>query len=163
MVALPGLVAAPEVRVKLFLRRPGRAVDALEHRPLLIAAPVGAGGAEQLERGDLAGARGMRAAAQIDERALPIEGRGGHRGPVALRRRDEVVDDLDLEVLTLLGEPGPRDVRRLLAELEWVIGGDRGAHPLLDLRQVVGRQRGRAQGGGVESLRGGRTRTPTWF
>src|SRR5690606_13301802 len=44
---------------------PGGAVDPLELRVLLAAAPVRAGGAHQLERGDDAGGRQVRAAAQV--------------------------------------------------------------------------------------------------
>jgi hypothetical protein len=42
VVSLLGLLESPQVRVKLGLRGPGRSVDALQHRPLLVAPPVGA-------------------------------------------------------------------------------------------------------------------------
>ncbi len=145
VVALLRLFAAPQVGVELFLRRPRGAVDALEHRALLVAAPVGPGRAEQLERADLARARDVRATAQVDERPLPVEGRRRHRRAVALRCREQVVDDLDLERLIALDQRGARRLRGLLAELERVVGRDRFAHPLLDLRQVVRRQRSRQQ------------------
>ena len=145
-----------EVLVELLLRRPGRAVDALEHRPLLVAAPVRAGRAEQLERPDLAGARDVRAATQVDEWALPIEGRRRHRRAVALGGGEEVVDDLDLERLVALDEEGAGLVRASLAELERVVGGDALAHPRLDRREVVGRQRARQQEVVVEAVGDGR-------
>ena len=141
VVALLGLLAPPQVAVELLLGRPGRAVDALEHRPLLVAAPVRPGGAEQLERPDLAGARDVRAAAQVDERTLPVERGRRHRRAVALRRGQQVVDDLDLERLVVLDLERARLGRRQLAQLERVVGGDALAHPRLDRGQVVGRQR----------------------
>ena len=54
VVALLRLLASPQVLIELLLGRPDRAVDALEHRALLVAAPVRPGRAEQLERADLA-------------------------------------------------------------------------------------------------------------
>ncbi len=141
MVALLGLLAPPQVCVELLLGRPRRAVDALEHRPLLVAAPVRAGRAEQLERPDLAGARDVRAATQVDERALPVEGRRWHRGAVALGGGQQVVDDLDLERLVVLDLERAGVGRRQLAQLERVVGGDALAHPRLDRREVVGGQR----------------------
>ncbi len=145
VVALLGLGPALEVEVELLLRRPGGAVDALEHRPLLVAAPVGTGRAEQLERADLAGAGHVRAAAQVDERALPVEGGRRHVGAVALGGGQQVVDDLDLERLVGRDERGARGLGGLLAELERVVRLDALAHPRLDLRQVLGRQRAREQ------------------
>jgi hypothetical protein len=53
MVALLRLLDAPQVLVELLLRIPGSAVDALQHRPRLVAAPVGAGRVEQLEGAEL--------------------------------------------------------------------------------------------------------------
>ena len=130
-----------EVGVELLLGRPGRAVDALEHRALLVAAPVRAGRAEQLERADLARAGHVRAAAQVDERALPVEGRRWHGRAVALGGGLQVVDDLDLERLVALDQDGPGGLGRLLAELERMVGRDRFAHPRLDGRQILRRQR----------------------
>jgi hypothetical protein len=65
VVALAGLLDPLEVCGERLLRLPGGAVDALELRPLLVAAPVGAGdalegeGGHPLRRGD------VRAAAQV--------------------------------------------------------------------------------------------------
>ena len=70
MVALAGLFQLFEVLVQLLLRGPGRAIDALEHRALLVAAPVGAGDAQQLDRADLARVVNVRPAAEIEERAV---------------------------------------------------------------------------------------------
>src|SRR4051812_24836548 len=121
MVALLRLLAAPQVGVEILLARPRRAVDALEHRALLIAAPIGASRPEQLERADLAGARDVRTTAQVDERALAIEGRRRSRRPVALCAGQQVIDDLDLERLIALDHECARVGRRHLAELEGMI------------------------------------------
>ncbi len=141
VVALLGLGPAPQVGVQLLLAGPGRAVHALEHRPGLVAAPVRTGRAQQLERADLARAGHVRAAAQVDERALAVERGRGHGRAVALGSRPQVVDDLDLERLVALDQGRPGLVRRLLAELERVVGRDRLAHARLDGRQVLGGQR----------------------
>src|SRR4029079_8414584 len=54
VVALLGLCAPPEERVELLPGSPHRAVDPLEHRPLLVAAPVRRRDRQELERTDLA-------------------------------------------------------------------------------------------------------------
>src|SRR4029453_16810685 len=55
VVAPPRFFLALEVLVQLGLGCPRRAVDALQLWPLLVAAPVGAGDAQQLEGPNLAG------------------------------------------------------------------------------------------------------------
>lgn len=65
VVALLGLGEEVEVGLQLVLRRPRGAVDALEHRVLLAAAPVGGGVAHQLERGDVAGGGQVGAPAEV--------------------------------------------------------------------------------------------------
>ncbi len=66
VVALGGLLEALLVRAQLVLGRPGGAVDALQLRVLLAAAPVGAGDAgERPAVADQAGARQVRAAAEV--------------------------------------------------------------------------------------------------
>ena len=157
MVALLRFGAAPEVGVQVLLGRPGGTVDALEHRTLFVAPPVGAGRAEQLERADLAGARHMRTPAQVDERALPVERRRRDGGPVALRGRDEVVDDLDLERLVAFDHERTRFGRCHLAQLERMVGGDARAHARLDHGQVVRRQRARQEQVVVEAVVDDRT------
>ena len=106
MVAQLRLLAAPEVLIQLLLGRPDRAVDPLEHRALRVAAPVGAGDGEQLERADLARGRHVRPLAQVDERPVLVDRGRRHRRAVALGLRGEVVEDLDLERLIALGEEG---------------------------------------------------------
>ena len=73
MVALLGLLEHVQVLLQLVLRRPRRAVDALQHLVLRVAAPVRAGDLHQLEVLELARARHVRAAAEVFERALAVE------------------------------------------------------------------------------------------
>jgi hypothetical protein len=73
MIALLGLLEHVQVLLQLVLGRPRRAVDALQHLVLRVAAPVRASHLHQLEVPELARARHVRAAAQILERALAIE------------------------------------------------------------------------------------------
>ncbi|CAM5594121.1 hypothetical protein STENM223S_02733 [Streptomyces tendae] len=65
VVALLGLGEELQVRLQLVLGGPGGAVDALEHRVLLAAAPVGGGVAHQLERRDVAGGGQVGTAAEV--------------------------------------------------------------------------------------------------
>ncbi len=65
VVALLGLGEEVEVGLQLLLRRPRGAVDALEHRVLLAAAPVGGGVAHELERRDVAGGGQVGTAAEV--------------------------------------------------------------------------------------------------
>ena len=126
------LLDALEVLVQLLLRVEERAVDALEHRVVLVAAPVGPGDAHQLEAPHLAGA---------SRRAGPGRGRrtrpGGRGRPLVL----DPVDQLDL--VGLVGEKLARLVFRDLRRLERDVGVDAGAHLLFDHRQVLGRKRAR--------------------
>ncbi len=71
VVALLRLLDAHDVRLQVLLLRPCRAVDALEHLVARIAAPVRARNLHQLEYPELARRRDVRAAAEIDEAALP--------------------------------------------------------------------------------------------
>src|SRR3954468_1379819 len=63
------------------LGRPRGAVDSLQHRVSLIAAPIGAGDAGELEGANNSGRGNMRSAAEIDPVALAIE-RDGRFGDV---------------------------------------------------------------------------------
>ena len=70
MVAAQRFLASfNEIRQVLF-RLPGCAVDPLEHWTLLVAAPVRAGDAEQLEAANLARVLNVRSTAEIQELAL---------------------------------------------------------------------------------------------
>ena len=91
VVALLGLLEHLQVLLQFVLRRPGRAVDALQHLVAVVAAPVGAGHLHQLEVLQPARARHVRAAAQVLERAFAVE-----RHVLAGR---DARDDLGLVVL----------------------------------------------------------------
>ena len=67
VVALLGLGELVEVGLQRRVGLPRRAVDALQHRALLVAPPVGAGDLLQLEVAEAAGRRHVRALAQVDE------------------------------------------------------------------------------------------------
>ena len=85
VVTLLYLLQFLEVGVQLGLVLPDSPVDALEHGPLLIAPPVGAGDRHELEgvRRDLAGVIHVWPAAQVDEGVLGVGGNDlalGHVG-----------------------------------------------------------------------------------
>ncbi len=98
MVALGGFLEAQEMRVELLLVEPARAVDAREHGVALVAAPVGAGDARQLERLriELAGGGEVRPAAHVEPVAA---------GPVdrQLLMLGQFLRPFGLEALALLG------------------------------------------------------------
>ena len=98
VVAAPRLLEPLEVRVEIRLRVEGGAVDPRQLRVVLVAAPVRAGEAGQLDRLDRLGVLQVRPAAEIGELALRVEGDRPVRG----------VDELDLVVLALLGEEALR-------------------------------------------------------
>ena len=102
VVALPRLLEPLEMRVEVALLEERGAVDPGQLRVLLVAAPVGAGEAGQLERLDRRGVLQMRAAAEIGEVAL------GVKRDLALGGLDE----LDLVRLALGLEARPRLVAR---------------------------------------------------
>src|SRR3546814_16017072 len=82
MVALGGFLQPEKMRVELLLVEPAGAVDAREHRVLLVAAPIGPRHPRQFERigVELAGRRQRGAAAHRSER------RRGGKGCVSTGR-----------------------------------------------------------------------------
>jgi hypothetical protein len=74
VVALLGLLEEGQVGLEVVAVLEGDAVDALQHRAVAVAAPIGAGDAHQLERvgGNLAGVLQMRAAAEVLPVAVPV-------------------------------------------------------------------------------------------
>src|SRR3712207_9046874 len=70
VIPLLRLLQPPEVRLELLLRGPGGAVDTGQHRVTLVTAPVGPGYVLQLEGPKLAGARHVRAPAQVDRKSV---------------------------------------------------------------------------------------------
>ena len=73
VVALARLLEPLEVGVEVGLRVERGAVDAGEQRVVLVAAPVGAGEAGELERLDRLRVLQVRAAAEVGEVALRVE------------------------------------------------------------------------------------------
>src|SRR4029077_11467608 len=67
VITLLGLDEAVEVLVERGLRLPRGAVDALQHRRLLVAAPVRARDLRELERTEPLGARDVGATTEVDE------------------------------------------------------------------------------------------------
>ncbi len=112
VVARARQLEALEVLLERRLREERRAVDAGEHRPLRVAAPVRAGHRLQGKRLDGGGARGVRAAAQVGERPVGVQ---RHRLHVLVAH--EVIDQLDLVRLLLGDEPRARQIDgQLLAD-----------------------------------------------
>ncbi len=143
VVALLSLLAPPQVLVQLRLRLPDRAVDPLEHRPLLVAAPVRPRDRQQLERADPAGGLDVRPLAQVTERPVLVERHRRHRLARVRRPAGQVVQDLDLERLAIAFLDRATLVERDLPADEGVVGRHAGAHPSLDRLEVVGGERAR--------------------
>ena len=91
MVALAGLVQEALVLLQVGLLEESRAIDPAEHRPALVAAPVGAGNRGELDRLDALGRRAVGAQAEVREGAVAVE-RNGLDPLVA----NQVLDQLDL-------------------------------------------------------------------
>jgi hypothetical protein len=140
MVALLRLGTPPQELVQLLLRAPDRPVDPLELGALLVATPVGRRDGQQPEGADPARRRHMGPAAQVAERPVLVEADHGRRLPGCPGLRREVVEDLDLEALALALDGGAGVVELDLLADERVVGRHAGPHPVLDRREVVGRQ-----------------------
>ncbi len=145
VVALARLLQPVEVLLELVLAEVGRGVDALQHLPLLVAAPVGAGDGEQLEVLEPRRVLDVRPPAQVHEGAVGV---GGDDLVAPL----EVVQPLQLErivgeadaclrqrhLLALEGELLRHHLPHLGLERLEILGGERALHleivvePLLD-------------------------------
>src|SRR4051812_31289336 len=88
MVAPLRFFQSRQVSVELVLRRPGRAVDTLQRRPLLVPAPVCSGDRKELEGPDFFGAGNVWTPAEIEELTLLVG-----RNDLGLRQS---FDQLDL-------------------------------------------------------------------
>src|SRR5207342_1065233 len=99
MVPLARLLQALQVLLELLAVQEGGPVDARQHLPGLVAAPVGARQRGQLEGPDPAGRRAVRPAAEVLEGAVPVE--GDRLRPLI---PDQVLDQLHLVVLALVAK-----------------------------------------------------------
>ena len=126
MVALGRLFQPVQVQVQGVLRFEGGAVDALEHGSVFVAAPIGPGNAQQLERGHSTSGLDVGAVAEIGEWAVGVDTQG-----VVLNG----VDDLQLE--RLVSEHVPGLGAGYLGALKGEICGDGLGHLLLDHGEVV--------------------------
>ena len=133
VVAALRVFDALEVVVEVFLREEGGAVNALELRVLLVAEPIGTRQAHDLEGLDAAGGGDVRAAAEVDELAVAVEG-----DFVAGLR--ELLDEVDLHEVVA----GFEFLEALLARLQFaneflIARGDLG-HAAFDELEVLGRE-----------------------
>ena len=131
MVALFRLFEHDEVGVHLLLLRKRGAVDAGEHLLLFVAAPICARDAHELERLDLARRRKVRPAAEVDERALLVEG--------DLLPLGQVVDELHFIVFAEAAHEGDRLAARQREALDGEVALDDLLHLRLDLGKVLHR------------------------
>ena len=129
MVALLGLLEQAQVLVELLLRGEGGAVHAGEHLVVLVALPVGAGDARELEGLERLGVGEVRAHAHVDVLALLIEGDAGVLGKVA--------DVLDLVLLAALLHEGDGLLARELEDRELEVLLHDLLHLRLDGREVL--------------------------
>ena len=140
MVAPFRLGQPVQVVVERLLRLPRGAVDALQLRSLLVAAPVGAGDAHELERAEPSGVGHVGAPAEVDERGR-VAVRAHHPVAGSLRRRQVVagrVDPLDdLPLVGLVREQGEALVAAVLLALEGLPFGHDLTHACLDALEVV--------------------------
>ena len=137
MIPRPRVFQPLEVLVELLLRQERSAVDALEHRVLLVPLPVGAGRVRQLEDPEAPGRRHMRPAAQIDELSLAVAG-----DAFTLR---QLAGDLDLQRIVLALEDPDRLGDRHLPALDLQVLRDDLPHLGLDPLEVLGSEGTRRQ------------------
>jgi hypothetical protein len=137
LTAEPAMVAAARLLQPLQVlvqRLPGEergAVDALQHLAARVAAPVGARGVEQLEEFQPPGARHVRAAAEVQERAVAEDGD-------RLVGR-ELVEPLQLQ--RVVGEQFASLVGGYHAALERLVLARDVGHLALDPLQLLRRER----------------------
>ena len=135
VVAFRRFFEKDEVVVEFLLRRKGGPVDALQHRVVLVAPPVRARDAHQLDRADLARRFGVTAAAEIGKVADRVERDRLALGNVARQFDFERVVAVAFERFTAFDAPAGH----------LVVLFDDLVHALLELGQIVGRERLRAR------------------
>ena len=134
MIAALRLLDPGEMGIQLFTSGEQCAVDPLQLRPFLVAAPVCAGHVGQSERADLFGRLDVSAAAEV-----------GELGMSANAQLSRVVRKLLNQLLLewLVAKSLARFINRNLFPDEAVIAAHLLAHPLLNLRQIFRSQRPR--------------------
>ena len=134
MVAALGLFELKEVLVELLLARKGGAVDALQLGIFRVAAPIRAGDVHQLEGlAEITGRGQMRADAEIDEIALPVE--------ADLLVSRDFADIFGLVGLADAVEEGDRGVAVPDLARDLLVAAHDLAHARLDLLEILGSER----------------------
>ncbi len=131
MVAFGRLFEEHEVRVEFLLRGKRGAVDALQHRVVLVAAPIGTGDRHQFEGADLARRMGVTSAAEIGEIADRVKGNRLAFGDLAR----------DFDFVRVTFEVRDRFFARGLPPGHRIVGGDDLFHATLEPTEVFGRER----------------------
>ncbi len=146
VIALLDLFPPLQVLAQLLGRLPGRAVDALEHRLVGVAAPIGARRVEQLHslRRDLAGVVHVRASAEIDEIAALVDGKHRLVRLLAVLIRTALQNIRDqLQLVGLIRKDLARLLRANLLVDKIAVFLDHLPHPRFDFPQVLLIQRAR--------------------
>src|SRR5579885_1486926 len=132
VIALLRLFKLPEIVIEVFLRKPGRPIEPLEHWAVFVAAPVGPGHAHQLERADLSRAFHMRPPAKVQKWPLLVD---AHLGI------GQILNNLHLVRLIALFEVLERFFARPFALYKGMVLSDTFGHAPLDLWKIIGRKR----------------------
>src|SRR5439155_7598611 len=146
VVPLARLLLLLEPGVEVLLVEEGGPVDALELRIAVVAAPIGPGHAEQLDDADPSRRGRVGAEAEIDPVAVRVERQ--RLGPLA----EDVLDDLELEFLAQLLEELEGLLPRDLLAHEGEVLADLLVRRLLDLLQILRRERFLAEEVVVEAV-----------
>ncbi len=133
VIAALGFRHAGEIRIEFGFVGKRRAIDALQHRVVLVAAPIGAGDREQLDGADFAARVHVAAAAKIRERAD-----GVHRERLVGWNPREDVELERLLTFAVVGFGGGAFDGRT-RHLQ--IGRDEFGHPFFDARQIIRHER----------------------
>ena len=134
MVAALRFLNPSEVRIELVLGREQCAIDPLQLRSGLVAAPIGSGHVGQTEGADLLGRLDVTTTAQIGEIGVCTD-------TELVRLGGELVDQLLLE--RLIAEAFPRLLNRDLSPDKAMIAPHLFAHPPLNVGQIFRSQRTR--------------------
>ncbi len=141
MVALLRFLEHLQVRGEILLVTPDRAVDALEHRVVLVAAPVRPGNRHQLEGvwGDLPRVLHVRTPAQILEAGVPVGADDRRLAAFIAVLVDPTLSQTfdQLEFIGLPLEQLPRFISRHLAVFERKAAADDFAHPAFYLLEIL--------------------------